>query len=79
MSEQETSSPFETIRHTTDEGAEYWSARELARCSIMSNGATLPRLLRKRALPARTVDKPSQTILLASAIWSRLALAPSAM
>ena len=32
MSDQETtSSPFETIRHTTDEGAEYWSARELAR------------------------------------------------
>jgi DNA-damage-inducible protein D len=28
---QETSSPFETIRHTTDDGAEYWSARELAR------------------------------------------------
>jgi DNA-damage-inducible protein D len=30
MSDQETSSPFETIRHTTDDGAEYWSARELA-------------------------------------------------
>ena len=26
---QETSSPFETIRHTTDDGAEYWGAREL--------------------------------------------------
>ncbi len=32
MSNQETtSSPFETIRHTTDDGVEYWSARELAR------------------------------------------------
>jgi DNA-damage-inducible protein D len=31
MSDQNTtSSPFETIRHTTDEGTEYWSARELA-------------------------------------------------
>ncbi len=31
MSDQETgSSPFEAIKHTTDEGAEYWSARELA-------------------------------------------------
>ena len=31
MSDQETSSsPFETIRHTTDDGEEYWSARELA-------------------------------------------------
>ena len=27
MSDQETSSPFETIRHTTDDGVEYWSAR----------------------------------------------------
>jgi len=30
MSDPETSSPFETIRHTTDDGTEYWSARELA-------------------------------------------------
>ncbi len=31
MSDQQTtSSPFEAIKHTTDEGAEYWSARELA-------------------------------------------------
>ena len=30
ISDQETSSPFETIRHTTDDSAEYWSARELA-------------------------------------------------
>jgi very-short-patch-repair endonuclease len=29
MSDQEISSPFEIIRHTTDDGAEYWSAREL--------------------------------------------------
>src|SRR5690349_9882961 len=29
MSDPETSSPFETIRHTTDDGVEYWSAREL--------------------------------------------------
>ncbi|HEY7341399.1 MAG TPA: DNA damage-inducible protein D [Ktedonobacterales bacterium] len=29
MSDQETSSPFETIRHITDDGVEYWSAREL--------------------------------------------------
>ncbi len=32
MSDQQTtSSPFETIRHTTDDGTEYWSARELAK------------------------------------------------
>ena len=31
MSDQQTTtSPFETIKHTTDEGTEYWSARELA-------------------------------------------------
>jgi DNA-damage-inducible protein D len=31
MSDQQaTSSPFEAIKHTTEEGAEYWSARELA-------------------------------------------------
>lgn len=29
QSQQASTSPFETIRHTTDEGAEYWSAREL--------------------------------------------------
>ena len=29
QNQETTSSPFETIRHTTDEGAEYWSAREL--------------------------------------------------
>lgn len=32
MSEQEiTGSPFELIRHTTDDGADYWSGRELAK------------------------------------------------
>lgn len=25
------SSPFEAIRHTTDDGAEFWSARELSK------------------------------------------------
>jgi DNA-damage-inducible protein D len=29
-SQDTTSSPFEAIKHTTEEGAEYWSARELA-------------------------------------------------
>ena len=31
MSDQDTASnPFEAIKHTTDDGAEYWSARDLA-------------------------------------------------
>jgi DNA-damage-inducible protein D len=29
QSQQASTSPFETIRHITDGGAEYWSAREL--------------------------------------------------
>jgi DNA-damage-inducible protein D len=31
MADNETGSPFERIRHTTDDGEEYWSARELAK------------------------------------------------
>jgi DNA-damage-inducible protein D len=30
MSDEQRISPFEAIKHTTEDGGEYWSARELA-------------------------------------------------
>ncbi len=54
-------SPFEAIRRESEDGSEYWSARDLARIL----GYTQP--LKRPRRHARTVGKPSQIILLLSA------------
>src|SRR5689334_8119171 len=41
------SNPFETIRHTTDDGSEYWGARELAKVLEYRRWETFPTVIAK--------------------------------
>jgi DNA-damage-inducible protein D len=45
--QQTTTSPFEAIKHTTDEGTEYWSARELAKVLEYRRWETFPGVIAK--------------------------------
>jgi len=45
---------FEDIKRTTEEGVEFWYARELARCWNMPSGKVSARLSTRLCWPAKT-------------------------
>ena len=59
---QEHVSPFDGIRHTDEQGNEYWYAREL---SGTPASISLQEPSQKRKKPLETVGKPFQIICLA--------------
>ncbi len=59
-----TTNTFERIKRVNPSGAEFWSARELARVSSTPSSATSPPSSPKRAKPARRAATPSPTISL---------------